>query len=241
MLEPIVLPPLKVLLTLIGFPLLYLFNSFTPWSKGLFVQLARSHRAPFFVSIHILHWATTGCVIFWLQQNGNSAANLGLSLPHLVLAVFGFVAVGAAIAVTGGNHAATTYSPQLSADAPIYRRIVDLLTPKTRNERLAHVALCVTAGFCEEFLYRGFGILALLGLGCPAWAAVGLTSLSFALIHGRAAFSPMGFYWVVKGAFYGVVFLWSQSLLLVMGLHALWDLALLLRREKRNLVESAPL
>jgi hypothetical protein len=229
LLNPIHLPAAEVAAIVIGFPLLYLINSFTPWSKGLFVQLDRSYRRAFLMSIHALHWTTTLAAGCWLTTAGLSAANVGLHGDTALIGLAAFAILGGMIANRAVD-ASTLVSPP--NDQPLYKRIVDLLAPKTRLERFEHVALCVTAGFCEEFLYRGVGILALRGAGFDDWQSIALTSLSFAGIHGRAAYSPMGIYWVIKGLIYGGLFVWSGSLLLVMALHAFWDLALLFRTNK---------
>lgn len=234
----IILPKTQVAIGLIGFPLLYLLNSFTPWSKGLFVKMDRSYRRKFFASIQVLHWATAGCVIFWLLKNGLAPGDVGLDIHHALISAAVLVTLGCFIATQGEILVGTPLRSSIASDQSNPKSILDLLIPKTRVERFEYVALCMTAGFCEEFLYRGFGVLALKGIGCSNWVAVGLTSLSFALIHGRAAFSPMGIYWVIKGVFYGALFLWSGSLLPVIILHTLWDLALLLKRDKSAPISS---
>jgi hypothetical protein len=234
LLHPIILPKIKLAIVLMGFPILYLLNSFAPWSKGLFGQLDRSYRRAFFTSIQVLHWATAGAVIFWLLQNGYVAGDIGLDIHHAIIFFALFVTAGGLIAAKGEVTVAAQPRLATSSEQPKHKLILDLLRPKTRIERFEYVALCVSAGFCEEFLYRGFGILALKGSGYSDWLAVCLTSLSFAIMHGRAAFSPMGLYWAVKGAFYGAIFLWSDSLLLVMMLHAVWDLALLFKTDKAS-------
>lgn len=57
------------------------------------------------------------------------------------------------------------------------------LLPVTRNERVAFAGLSVTAGFCEEFLFRGF-LLVTLGdaTGSVAMAVV-LSTLVFGWVH----------------------------------------------------------
>jgi len=49
----------------------------------------------------------------------------------------------------------------------------------------------VTAGLCEEFLYRGFAMAALIRAGLPNWSVILLSSLLFGLAHlyqGRGGF-----------------------------------------------------
>ncbi|MGC2889046.1 MAG: CPBP family intramembrane glutamic endopeptidase, partial [Candidatus Acidiferrum sp.] len=46
-----------------------------------------------------------------------------------------------------------------------------------------YLALAVTAGLCEEFLYRGFAMAALTRAGLPIWGVVLLSSALFAMAH----------------------------------------------------------
>lgn len=43
--------------------------------------------------------------------------------------------------------------------------------------------LAITAGLCEEFLYRGFARVALTHLGLQLWPVVILSSIPFGLTH----------------------------------------------------------
>jgi len=57
------------------------------------------------------------------------------------------------------------------------------LLPRTREEKWLALALAATAGFCEEFLYRGFAITVLGQLLGSVWLAGGIVVLLFALAH----------------------------------------------------------
>jgi membrane protease YdiL (CAAX protease family) len=63
------------------------------------------------------------------------------------------------------------------------RRVAGLILPDTLPEKLGYVALAVTAGLCEEFLYRGFATAAFLRVGLPAWTTVITTAALFGLAH----------------------------------------------------------
>jgi membrane protease YdiL (CAAX protease family) len=83
--------------------------------------------------------------------------------------------------------------------------------------------LAITAGICEEFLYRGFVMAVLARAGLAVWAAVAVSSIFFGLAHvyqGRAGF--------VSTLMVGVVFALARvacdSLMPVMVWHAGIDL-----------------
>jgi uncharacterized protein len=95
-------PVWAIVLVLVGFPLLYLLNSFAPWSVRLFGRGDRAAFFPFFASILTLHWVSAAAVLLLLRRAGTSPAQLGLRLSTrraLALAgklvIVGFVVVGA--------------------------------------------------------------------------------------------------------------------------------------------------
>jgi uncharacterized protein len=65
----------------------------------------------------------------------------------------------------------------------LMRSLASRILPDSSLEMLPYFALAVTAGVCEEFLYRGFAMAALSGVGVPTWLVVLLTSLLFGMAH----------------------------------------------------------
>ena len=67
------------------------------------------------------------------------------------------------------------------------RKFLELLAerilPQSRVEFLAYLGLAVTAGLCEEFLYRGFAMAAFGRAGLPVWGVVLSSSILFGLAH----------------------------------------------------------
>ena len=69
------------------------------------------------------------------------------------------------------------------------RALAERILPQSKPELLLFVALAVTAGICEEFLYRGFAMAAFTQACLPMWSVVVLSSLLFGAAHlyqGRA-------------------------------------------------------
>jgi hypothetical protein len=103
--------------------------------------------------------------------------------------------------------------------------------------------ISASAGIGEEALFRG-GLQTFLGGLLPAWAAILLTTILFAVAHpGSRLF--MGFIAAVSLAF-SLAYHWSGSLFAVMLAHALFDVfgCLWVQRELRRLghwdSEAAP-
>src|SRR5712692_5004040 len=61
--------------------------------------------------------------------------------------------------------------------------IAERILPQSTVELLPYLALAITAGLCEEFLYRGFAMAVLAHVGLQTWAVVLLSSVLFGLAH----------------------------------------------------------
>jgi uncharacterized protein len=61
--------------------------------------------------------------------------------------------------------------------------LAERILPQSGPELLLFVALAVTAGICEEFLYRGFAMAALTRASLPGWSVLVLSSLLFGVAH----------------------------------------------------------
>ncbi len=97
------------------------------------------------------------------------------------------------------------------------------LSPTNVSEQRTFLFLSVTAGVCEEILYRGFLMYGLtqLGLG-QIWVLVG-SSLLFGLGHVYQRWEGVGKTTLV-GFFLGTLALFSGSIYVGMILHAVLDL-----------------
>jgi membrane protease YdiL (CAAX protease family) len=109
-----------------------------------------------------------------------------------------------------------------------FKRLAFIL-PVTGKERAWFALVSVTAGICEEVLYRGF-LIRYLSNGpwhVGLWIALAIASISFGLGHGYQGLSGI-IGTAVLGAIMAMLFLASGSLWLPMALHAIIDLRILL-------------
>ena len=102
------------------------------------------------------------------------------------------------------------------------------LLPRTQKERALWVLLSLTAGFCEELLYRGFmpAYLNHIFPGMQLWIAIVVAAALFGIGHLYQKLSGVlgtG----LMGLAFGLLYLFSGSLILPMLAHALFDLRLL--------------
>ena len=213
------LPLWQILLVLVGLPAIYIANSLMPWSIGLFRRQDHGFFMQFWVSIAILHWCSVALVVVLLRRAGGRLVDIGMHLSALrVAAMVGIpLVVGLALTVlhktSGVNHVAAS-GPE------------GVVFPATSAERLFWIFISFTSGFCEELIYRGFGIRALQGRNVRTWLAVALATLSFVLMHGTNVLArPIPFLMIyIAGLLFSLVFLWRRSLVPGVCLHALFDL-----------------
>lgn len=104
----------------------------------------------------------------------------------------------------------------------LMRKLAERLLPHRAVEFGPYCALAVTAGVCEEFLYRGFAMAALSRAGAPLWGVVVISSALFGLAH-----SYQGTGGIVSTGILGLLFAISRlafhSLLPVAVWHAAVD------------------
>jgi membrane protease YdiL (CAAX protease family) len=167
-------------------------------------------------------WVITGLVAWRALARGLTAVELGLARnggPRLL-----FASVAGAVAL-GGIHWLNLrrVGSMSSSVSEQMRTLARRILPRTTVELLAYCALAVTAGVCEEFLYRGFAMAAAFRFGIGAWAVVLLTSISFGFAHiyqGRGGIAGT----TLMGLLFGTLRIAYDTLILVMILHTTVDL-----------------
>ncbi len=101
--------------------------------------------------------------------------------------------------------------------------------PQTRSERRWWVLVCITAGICEETLFRGF---LLYYLHVFAWTlnltlALLISSAIFGLCHLLGGVVQGVIPSAIGGFLFGLLFILTGNLFLPMALHAAMDLRML--------------
>ncbi len=167
-------------------------------------------------------WAlVAGLFIIWSSQ-GRTVADLGLKFDGSARAWIGMgIAVAISIAAVLQSAHVMKSETSLAALAGAFRDLEALL-PHTQSESRGFAALSITAGVCEELLYRGFLMMFVLSIS-NIWVAVAATSVVFSL--GHLYQGPKG---ILKTGMAGLamagLYVLSDSLFPPMLLHALIDL-----------------
>ena len=167
-------------------------------------------------------WLLAGAALALCVWASRPLAGLGLAAPRgwrltlSVLVTLGYVVLMAQ------QLPAIAASPATRAKLRERLQPLRALLPHTPGEFRWFVALSITAGFCEELLFRGYLVWALrpwLGL----FGAAALSVVVFGLAHGYQGrkFGTQAF---VAGLVLGALALVTRSILPGMVLHALVDL-----------------
>src|SRR6266705_3239356 len=139
-------------------------------------------RLVLYASTIAFQWLSVAVVAWRAWARGYTASQFGLTIqdPSKVIAasIVGAVTI-AALQWLNLRRVGRLPIESRGALQPIAERIL----PQSTVELLPYLALAITAGLCEEFLYRGFAMAALLHVGLQAWAVVLLSSVLFGLAH----------------------------------------------------------
>ena len=168
-------------------------------------------------------WVLVGVVAWRSLARGLTVQELGLGSQSWVR----IVAAGlfGAIFIGGLQWLNLRRIGKMEGEAPeLLRKLANRLLPVNLLEYLVYSALAITAGVCEEFVYRGFAISAFSKVGLPLWLVVIISSILFGLAHayqGRAGILSTGIF----GLLLAIGRLGFGSLVPVMMWHAGLDLA----------------
>jgi membrane protease YdiL (CAAX protease family) len=209
------LPRWHVLLLLVGFPVAYWLNGLMPWSYAFFVKRDHDYFIPFGISVCVLHWASLVFALWSLRSVGAKGSDIGLHFTSLK-----WIVLVAVVALLGGGLIAVRTQWPANDSPPSDPRF---FYPFTLPERCFFVFMALSAGICEEIVYRGYAISALQARGSRTWQALVLAAISFVLMHGIASLFLFPFLFVV-GLVYGGLFLWRRNLTPLIWLHTLFDL-----------------
>lgn len=179
-------------------------------------------RVKFYKDVLMWSWPLTiGLLACWLLL-GNGLESIGL-IPvadgrqwvTIGLGIFAILAQVIYLASVSRNAEKLTKLKEQIGE-------LSYLAPQTPAENRLFDMVSITAGVCEEILYRGLLLAIMLPLA-GTWPAIAITSLIFGLGHAYQGISG-----VVKTGMIGLIMAWltvsSGSLFIAIALHAVIDL-----------------
>jgi uncharacterized protein len=145
-------------------------------------SVSTTERLSLYASTIAFQWAMVAVVGWRAWAHGFSVAELGLTIDGKWRVVLPGIVGGAVL--TGFQWLNLRRMGRLPPTSRgLLQALAERIFPQSRVEMLPFFALALTAGICEEFLYRGFAMGAFLRAGSSAWGAVFISSFLFGLAH----------------------------------------------------------
>lgn len=179
------------------FLIFFVLGVIVPWRGRARLQqlLAKprvgpAERLALYGSTIAFQWLAAAVAAWRAWAHGFTATQLGLALPNR-FNLIAITALGAALLVTLQWLNLRRMGRSTSSLRGPIQALAERILPQNTMELIPFFALAVTAGLCEEFLYRGFAMAVLTRTGLPTAAVVPLSSVLFGMAHlyqGRAGF-----------------------------------------------------
>jgi membrane protease YdiL (CAAX protease family) len=145
-------------------------------------QVSSMERLALYASTIAFQWFAVAIVAWRTWAQGFTAFQLGLVVHDRNRIVIASIVGAATIATLQWLNLRRVGKIPVESRGPL-QAIAERILPQSTMELLSYLALAITAGLCEEFLYRGFAMAALAHAGLQAWAAVLISSILFGLAH----------------------------------------------------------
>jgi uncharacterized protein len=180
-------------------------------------QMTSRARLLLYGSTILFQWLAVAITVWRAEARGFRPEDLGLNLHgflRILIASFVGAATLAALQWLNLRRIGRSAGPA----AAFMHKLAERLLPQSPKELLPYLCLALTAGLCEEFLYRGFAMAALTRVGFSTWQVVLISSILFGLAHlyqGRGGFVST----MVLGAVFGTARIAYDSLIPVMAWH----------------------
>ena len=144
--------------------------------------VSTTERVVLYASTIAFQWMAVAVVAWRAWAHGYTAAELGLTIHDRTRILIAAIAGAATIAALQWLNLRRVAKVPLKARG-VLQSIAERILPQSAVELLPYLALAITAGLCEEFVYRGFAMAVLARAGLQVWAVVLLSSVLFGLAH----------------------------------------------------------
>jgi uncharacterized protein len=139
-------------------------------------------RLVLYASTIAFQWLAVAVVGWRAWVHGYTAALLGLVLHDRGRLAVAAIVGAVLIATLQWLNLRRVGRVPVESRGPL-QAIAERILPQSSVELLPYLALAITAGLCEEFLYRGFAMAVFTRVGLQAWLVVLVSSVLFGMAH----------------------------------------------------------
>lgn len=185
-------------------------------------QVGTMERLVLYASTIAFQWLAVAVVAWRAWIHGYTATELGLTIHDRARVLVAAIVGAATIAALQWLNLRRVGKLPLKARGR-FQAIAERILPQSSLELLPYLALAMTAGLCEEFLYRGFAMAVLTRTGVNIWAVVLVSAALFGLAHlyqGRSGFLAT----LIVGTVLGIARIAYDSLIPVLFWHTALDI-----------------
>ncbi len=185
--------------------------------------IAGAHRRSLYVRSMAVLWMLALVTLYAWWRHGRPFDALGFQLlPGIVTTSAEIVCVMAAIAIVVRLQKMATWSPEKKAALRGRIGAVAVVVPRTKGELALFLGVALTAGICEELLYRGF-LFAVAAPFVSIYGAAVVSAIVFGLGHTYQGVRGIALTAAV-GLFLGAFYFLTGSIVFPMILHVLIDI-----------------
>jgi membrane protease YdiL (CAAX protease family) len=186
-------------------------------------KIADSHRRSLYLRSMAVQWLLALVTLFAWWKHARPFDGLGFTLPSgIVTTSAEIVCVMATIAVAMRLRKMAAWSPEKTAALRAQIGSTAVVIPRTKVELAWFFGVALTAGICEELLYRGY-FFAVAAPYLTVYGAAVASAIVFALGHAYQGWRRMALVAAI-GLFMGAFYVASGSIFFPMFLHVLIDI-----------------
>jgi membrane protease YdiL (CAAX protease family) len=211
------MPSSKIIVVLIGFPIISTLFSLLLLNRGVFSWTGLDFFTAFWLVITFWYVVQIAILAKILKSSGWCWSDIGYSFNRRRTAYFVAGYMLFAVALLGFVEFSLA---NVGTDPEKLKSLSDLanLTPKSLTQRLVFIFMGLAAGLCEELVYRGFAIRAMKGRGMNQWLASLVAAIPFVFQHGLKSLDH--FWWFfIWAVVFGAIFITSKRLYINIILH----------------------
>ena len=183
-------------------------------------EVSSQERVSLYLSTIVFQWVANGVAGWRAWAHGYRLKDLAIVTPTVGIVAASFAG---AVAIGAFQWFSLRRVGKSRGRGEAVRRLARTILPQSRLELVWFLGLAMTAGICEEFLYRGFAMAVFLRAGLPTSVVVLVSSVLFGLAHlyqGRGGLLAT----MILGVAFGMLRVASSTLIPVVFCHAAVDI-----------------